>query len=854
MRALRYMICFMVCMGLLFITGIKRDHARKPSQNFGEHPNDWFFAQRAFPQKEINHDAYKHAVRHTRVLQKQSGISNYPWTFAGPTNIGGRLTDVEMPAGSFETIYAGAASGGVFKSVNGGQSWIPIFDQEASLSIGDIAIDPHDPRVIYVGTGEVNAGGGSMTYPGTGIYKSVNGGETWTNIGLEDSRYIARIVVDPENSQTVFVAAMGKLFGKNTQRGLFRSMNGGATWENVLFISDSTGCIDIVINPDNPDILYAAMWERIRLPKRRTYGGPSSGLYMSENGGDTWRKLWNGLPNGSVGRIGISLCTKYPETIYTVYADTDGNYIGTYKSVDGGAWWYLTNDYNMTNVFSTYGWWFGNIRVDPNDPQVAFVLGLPLYKTTNGGDSWYNYTYGVHVDQHGMVIHPMDSRFVVLGNDGGLYISENGGSSWTEKFGLPVTQFYTCEIDEQYPYRLYGGTQDNGVNRTYTGDEGQWQFIYGGDGFYVLVDPSDNNYVYTERQRGYFVRSTDGGNRFYYAKTGISSSEWSNWNAPVVFNPVNPKTLYFGTQCVYKSMNRAQSWVPISLDLSNGPYSANDNYTVNFGTVSTIAVAPSDTNVIYAGTDDGNVWVTFDDGGDWTLISGKLPVRWITRVAVDPYDSQTAYVTISGYQWDEYLPHIFRTTNRGESWEDISGNLPEVPLNDIIVDPENTSTLIVASDVGVFFTQDMGGTWQVLGSGLPNVPVPDLDLHNPTRKLVAATYGRSMYTFDLTKITGVEEVASQPADFVLHPNYPNPFNAETVIPFAMDKEQNVLFEIFDVRGRKIRTLANRTFVPGRHEIFWDGKTDDGSPAVSGTYICRLRTEDRMLSGRMTMMK
>ena len=863
MRWVHLTVCFVLILAVIFILDGGRRSGPQRSDRSEEFPNEWFFAQRAFPSHDINYEVYKHAVLHTRILKKQSALNDHPWTFAGPTNVGGRLTDVDMPTTGYDTIYAATASGGVFKTVNRGQSWTPIFDQALSLSIGDIAIDPSNPQVIYVGTGEVNAGGGSMTYGGMGMYKSTDGGETWTHLGLEDTRYIARIVIDPEDTERIYVAAMGKLFAKNNQRGLYRSTDGGASWENVLFVSDSTGCIDVVIHPRLSRILYAAMWERIRRPQKRYYGGPTSGLYWSSDGGDTWEELTNGLPHGSptVGRIGISICESSPNILYAIYADNIGFFDGIYKSEDGGEYWSLTNDAGLEYLFASYGWWFGNIRVDPTNPDVVFALGLDLYKTSDGGRHWYNVSYldqvYVHVDQHGMVIHPQNPEFIVLGNDGGLYISQNGGTAWNKSPGLPVTQFYTCEIDYQSPNRLYGGTQDNGTIRTLTGDVHGWTPILGGDGFYVLVDPSDNRYVYAEYQWGGLSRSVNGGSHFQSAKQGIGSNEPTNWNAPVVFNPASPRTLYFGTNRVYKSTNRAQYWSAISPDLSNGPYPTyyyDYNYAWRFGTITTIAAAPSDTNVVYAGTDDGNVWVTLDDGEEWTWISEDLPVRWITRVAVDPNDSRTAYVTVSGYRQDDYLPHIFRTTDAGSSWEDISGDLPEAPINDVIIDPNDPRSLYIASDVGVFFSSDVGTSWRVLGTGLPNVPITDLVLHNPTRTLVAATYGRSMYTFDLTQITDVREIASRPTDFMLHQNFPNPFNAETVIPFSLAEETKVRLDVFDMRGRKLRELVNAELAPGHHRVIWDGTSDDGFSVASGSYIYRIRTPDRMFSKRLTLVK
>ncbi|MFC1477605.1 FlgD immunoglobulin-like domain containing protein [candidate division KSB1 bacterium] len=833
----------------LFLSHVSHD-------TFVQYPGDWFYNQRAFPSGEIDFDIYMDAKIQAKTLKKRSAANTGAWIFAGPTNIGGRLSDVELSPTSFDTIYIGAASGGVFKSVDRGETWTPVFDDALSLSIGDIALDPSDPNVVYVGTGEVNCGGGSTTYGGMGVYKSTDGGGTWSHLGLEDTRYIARIVVNPDDPQTIFVAAMGKLYAENPERGLYRTTNGGTTWEKVLYISEGTGCVDLVINPDSTSVLYAAMWERIRHPGSREYGGDECGLYRSTDGGDSWHELTNGLPNGTsdLGRIGISLCASDPSILYAVYADKIGYFDGVYKTTDGGDSWIQTNDNSLSSVFSSYGWWFGNIRVDPVNPDNVFVLGLTMYRTTDGGQNWAYVSSGVHVDHHGMYIHPQDPDFIVLGNDGGLYISSDGGANntWTKKYNMPVTQFYTCEVDYQNPERLYGGTQDNGTRGTKTGSLDDWEYVYGGDGFYVLVDPTDNRYVYAESQYGNLRRSTDGGSSFSSGTNGISSSDRSNWNSPLAMDPSNPAKLYFGTQRLYRSTNRAVSWTAISGDLTDGPHSGN----VTFGTITTIAVAPSDDSVIYVGTDDGVVSVTLNGGSSWSGISGSLPVRWITRVAVDPYDSRTAYVTISGFKEDDYLPHIFRTTDAGGSWQDISGSLPEVPLNDVIVDPGIDSTLYIAGDVGVFKTSDLGATWEILGEDLPDVPVTDLVLHDPTRTLIAATFGRSMYKIVLEPATSVPvvEPGQNPGSFRLHQNFPNPFNPVTTISFEILRSSRVSLQIFDALGRVITTLTDRQLSPGEHTVQWDGTNNSGMPVSGGVYFCRMTAGDFTQTKKMVLIK
>ena len=720
-------------------------------------PNDWFFMQRSWPLGEIDHGLYRQAQADAKLLTAQNRAGMNSWTPAGPTNITGRLTGVAVDPNRFDTFYVATATGGVFKTTDTGQSWFPIFDDQPSLSIGAIAMDPGDPQTLYVGTGEANGGGGSVSYGGTGVYRTQDGGTTWAHLGLENSYHIGRIAVHPTNSQIVYVAVVGQLFGTNVERGVYRTTDGGTTWENVLFISNQTGCIDIVLDPSNPNRVYAAMWERERAPTFRDYGGPECGIWRSTDGGDNWTEMTNGVPNNSatVGRIGLAISASNPQVLYAIYADNIGFFEGVYKTTDGGDTWSGTNDGALSGLYSSFGWWFGNIRVDPNNSDVVYVLGLDVYRTVNGGNSWSFRSGGMHVDQHGLFVHPSDSDWVLAGNDGGAYLSTNGGATYDHLPGLPITQFYTCEMDFQFPERLYGGTQDNGTNRTLTGNLDDWSRILGGDGFYVLVDPTDNQFIYAESQNGALRRSTNGGASFISATSGINSGDRNNWNSPLEMSPHNPQVLYFGTDRVYKTTNRAANWTAISDDLSNGPGGGN----LTFGTVTTISASPLDAQLLYAGTDDGNLWVTSDEGGSWTLISQTLPTRWITRVVAAPDDVDKVFVTISGFREGEPLPHVFRSLDRGSTWESIAGNLPEAPVNDLVVDPEYPQQMYVGTDVGVFRTQNHGVDWSSAGPGMPQVAVSDLKMHVPTRTLLAGTYGRSMYTIE------VEALCFGPGDF-----------------------------------------------------------------------------------------
>lgn len=760
-------------------------------------PSDYFFAQRAYPNHTIDHKAYKEALGYReRAIVKTTAKRNNDWQFAGPTNVGGRVTDIEMFEDDLNTIFVGTASGGIFKSLDKGENWQPIFEDAASLSIGDLTIAAD--KTIYVGTGEANAGGGSLAYDGVGVYKSTDEGKNWEWKGLADVGSIGKVVTNPNNAAEVYVAAMGHLFENNTERGLYRSKDGGDNWEQVLFISDSTGAIDLVIDPTNPSILYAAMWERTRRPNNRQYGGATSGIYKSIDGGDNWMELPNGLPNlpNEKGRIGLAIAPSDPNTLMAIYANQRGDLQGIYKSTNAG------NNWNQVgNVGSVpFMWWFGKIIIDPLDANTVFAPALDLYRSKNGGTSFNNVSDNMHVDQHALFIHPLNTNFAVAGNDGGVYISQNGGAQWTKKNNLPITQFYTCEIDYTNPESLYGGTQDNNTIRTLTGDLDDWSSLFGGDGFRVLVDPQDNRYIYGEWQRGNLLRSTNGGTSFTSALNGIPNTDRNNWNTPVAMDFNEPSTLYYGTQRIYKSTNRAVSWLPISPDLSNGNQSGN----LAFGTLTTIDVSIVDGAIIYAGTDDGNVWNTLDGGTTWNKLSADLPNRWVTDVAADPINSATAYAVFSGYRFGEDIGHIYQTKDNGHSWADISGDLPDVPLNAVIINPANPEQLFVASDIGVFQTMDAGITWELLSNDLPNVPVTDLDFHPPTHTLIAATYGRGLYRYVLPVTTPLVDL--NVADFSVSV-FPNPVRDVLMVDFALERRTTLSAYLTDLTGRRVRSVV-----------------------------------------------
>ena len=774
------------------VFGCASPSEKNPLTTQDETPHDFMFMQRAYPTGEIKSDAYSNAIGWKKEQQQRSNAAVL-WEFAGPTNVGGRITDIEIPNDQAETYYVGTASGGVFKTTDGGSNWLPIFDDQEILSIGDIEISENNTETIWVGTGEVNAGGGSLAYDGNGVFKSTNAGITWQSKGLPNVGSISKIVIDPDNDDAVFVSAMGPLFRNDTNRGVYKSVDGGDTWEQKLFVSDSTGIIDMAIHPTNGDIIYAASWERIRRPQYRHYGGETSRLYRSLDGGDTWIEMTNGLPSlpSEKGRISIAISQSNPEVLFSRYADATGNIQGVYKTVDGGDVWTEVNGSGLQNV--GFHWWFRGVVIDPDDENIIYNVDFNVQKSTDGGANWSPAFPGAHVDQHALAFNRMVPGAVILGNDGGVYYSADDGASYLKDVSLPITQFYRVHVDAQNDAKVYGGAQDNNTIRTTTGSVDDWSAIYGGDGFQSLVDPTNTAVIYALSQRGNLGKSINNGANFSGATNGISGSDRKNWDTPIVMDPFDSQILYYGANRLYKTTNAAGNWTAISPDLTNGSGGGN----LTFGTIISISVSPIDTSTIYVGTDDGNVWITNNGGGNWTNVSASLPNRWVTKVLASRSDLNTVYVTFSGYRYGEDNGHVYKSDDNGSNWTDISSGLPDIPVNDILEDVYGN--LFLGTDIGVLASPDQGANWSVLGENLPSVVVTDMHIHEASEYLYIGTYGRSMYKLDLSE--DILSVAHRSFSETIA-IYPNPATDYVTIS-ASESFENISVGIYDAMGREI---------------------------------------------------
>ncbi|MDX2444710.1 MAG: hypothetical protein QNK30_13005 [Bacteroidales bacterium] len=729
-------------------------------------------------------------------LKEKSEMKDLNWQFLGPNNVSGRCTDIAVvqPKGKNYIVYAATASGGVWKTENEGTSWNPIFDQEASTTIGDIALDPNDPNILWVGTGEANIFRSSMA--GSGIYKTTDTGKTWEFMGLENTHTIARIMIDPNNSQTVYVAASGHEWTKNKERGVYKTNDGGKSWEKILYIDDLTGAIDLVIDPSDSQVLYASTWERIREKwndPRVEKGYSKSGIHKSTDGGKSWTKINKGLPEAKFrGRIGIDISASNPNVIYAFVdnyeiakADFEGEVdsygrpkggmikgAAIYRSDDKGANWTkvsgLTEDMEsyMERHSATYGWVFGQIKVDPNDENTIYTMGLGLNVSTDGGKT-FKPLRGMHGDHHGLWVDPDNSDYLVNANDGGVYFSYDKGGNWrsfTDR--LPAVQFFNVGYDMDEPFHVYGSIQDHGSRRGIVdlsrGREKipsvDFEYAPGGEGSNHAIDPTNPNIVYSAGFYGTISR-TDLGKTWPESTKRILPAIFEDepalrgqWVAPFIISPHNSDIIYHGMQYVYKSVNRGDTWQRISADLTYND--ENKIGDIPYQTLFSLSESPLKSGLLYAGTDDGRAHVTKDDGKSWTEITeGLIKNRWISRMVASKYNMSTVYLTQNGKRNDDFAAYVWKSDDFGTTWKNISANIPLGPVNVIREDPINKNILYVGTDIGVYVSKDGGESWEVLGN-LPSTYVHDLIIHPRDNIIVIATHGRGMWVMDANKVNG----------------------------------------------------------------------------------------------------
>lgn len=687
----------------------------------------------------------------------------------GPAVTSGRVMSIAVHPQDPATIYVGSASGGVWKTVNGGASWQPVFDKEGSFSIGWVTIDPRHPSTVWVGTGERNAQR-SVAY-GDGVYRSDDGGKSWRNVGLKNSEHIGRIVVDPESSDTVYVAAQGPLWSSGGDRGLYKTIDGGKTWELALKISEHTGVSDVVIDPRDPKVLVASSYQRRRHFFTLIDGGPESSIHRSIDGGKTWTKVGTGLPNEELGKIGLAISPVNPDVIYA-NVEAANRKGGIYRSADNGVTWEKRCDYNQGSMY------YGDIFADPVDVDRVYVPDMIFQVSDDGGKTLrpLGQRY-MHVDNHIIWVDPKNTNHLLVGNDGGLYRSWDRGGTWTFFENLPITQFYDVDVDTNAPfYNVCGGTQDNyslcgpARNKSDHGILNQdWFVTQGGDGFVSRIDPEDPNTIYASLQHGVIVRY----DKRTGERQGIQPQEakddpplrW-NWDAPFIISPHASKRLYMAAQFLYRSDDRGNTWRKVSQDLTRqidrnklqvmgkvwGPDAvAKNTSTALYSNVSAVAESPKKEGLIYTGSDDGLISVTEDGGTTWrtaSAVPGVPQEAYVARLRASQHDALTAYVAIENHQNGDYLPYLAKTTDAGKTWTSIVGDLPKRgSIYAVAEDHIDPSLLFVGTEFGAFFTKDGGKTWAKI-AGLPTIAVRDIAIQKRENDLVLATFGRGFYVLD----------------------------------------------------------------------------------------------------------
>ncbi len=703
----------------------------------------------------------------------------------GPAVTSGRITAIDALDATPEVIYVGSASGGVWKSVSGGAEFRPVFDDH-TLSIGALAVDQNNPDIVWVGTGEANVR--NSVSVGDGIYKSTDGGVSWKNTGLKNTERIADIIVHPSNSDVVYVAALGHLWNANEERGVYKTTDGGKTWNRVLYIDENTGAADLSIDPRNPDVLYVAMWGFRRWPYFFDSGfGGKSGLYKTTDGGQTWNTIHNGLPGETLGRMAVEVAPSNGDVIYLTVECKSKDKKGLYLSTDAGASWEKVNNEFGTTVRPFY---FSTMVADPKNDSIVYKTGLNLIISENRGKGFRSMPGSVHSDVHAVWINPNNTKHVLIGTDGGVYESFDRGRSFKMFMNLPVSQFYHVSVDDEEPFNVYGGLQDNGSwfapSRKAGGvTNADWKSTFGGDGFWSFRHPTDKDIVFAEYQGGNLVRynkTTGMAQQIKPYPTGDEGKYRFNWNTPIHLSPTNPDRMYFGSQFLFMSTDKGDTWQRISPDLStndparlrqkeSGGLTIDNSTAENHCTIYTIGESPKDGKVIWAGTDDGNLHISTDGGANWantvTNIPGLPPNTWVSHVEPGRFDRLTAFATFDGHRSGDMKTYVFKTSDGGKTWKSLATSQVDGYAFCIRQDLVNPELLFLGTEFGLFISVDGGENWARFENNLPKVAVHDIAIHPRDHALVLGTHGRGAIIIDditpLRQIT--PEVLAQPVQF-----------------------------------------------------------------------------------------
>ncbi len=787
-------------------------------------------------------DVLTKGIAQKELLAQDSGVRNVPFKSIGPTIMSGRVVDFAVNPNNPIEFYVGYASGGLWYTNNNGTSFTAVLDSSPTQNVGCVAVD-WNKGTIWVGTGEINASRSS--YAGIGLLKSEDKGKTWKNMGLTDSHHISSVLINPSNPNEVIVGVLGHLYSANKERGVFKTTDGGKTWNNTLFVNDTSGIVEISANPNNFNTMYATAWEKDRKAWNFDGSGEGSGVYKSTDAGSSWIKIStqeSGLPTGQgMGRMGTAVVddntvylivdnqfhrkeaqkkessemlskedfkdmdvatfialedkklnqflkmngfqekyraenvkqmvrvgtvkpadlAKYLENANSALFNTPVIGAQVYKSINGGKTWNKTNEGFLDDLYYSYGYYFGKIHVDPNNAEKIYVYGVPILKSEDGGKSFKSIDAdNLHVDHHALWINPKMPGHLINGNDGGVNISYDDGATWIKKNAPAVGQFYSVNVDNKKEYNVYGGLQDNGVwvgPYNYEANPGwlqngkyPYEPLMGGDGMHVQIDDRNNDLVYTGFQFGNYFRINrkEGKPVYIQPKHELGDSPYRfNWQTPILLSKHNQDILYLGGNKLMRSMNQGEDWEAISDDLTQGGKAGN----VAYGTLTSISESPFQFGLLYTGSDDGLVYVSKNGGGDWMKITSTLPKDlWVSRVIASSHKKERVYITLNGYRWDNFKPYVYISDSYGESWKDISSNLPASAVNVIKEDPVNEDLLYLGTDNGAYVSFNRGESWEVFSKDIPNVAVHDLVIQPEAKHLVLGTHGRSLYLADIS--------------------------------------------------------------------------------------------------------
>lgn len=813
-------------------------------------------------------------------LSKSELLQSYSWRAIGPANMGGRVTDIDGIPGDPSIFYVSGADGGIHKTTDGGVSFTPIFENQRAYSIGALTIAPSDINVLWVGTGEGDPRN-SVGY-GWGVYKSIDAGKSWTHLGLEKTERIKRIVVDPRDPDIACICALGKEWGPNEERGVFKTIDGGKSWDKILYINENTGCSDLTMENDNPRIMYAGMWTFRRKPWRFDDGGKSTAIYKTTDGGATWRKIMKGLPKTDMARPGIHIAQSHPNIVYLMTEFKGG---GTaFRSQDKGENWELVNEDPNINFRPFY---YSDVRVDPSQPNVLFSISGRLSRSKDSGKNWERIATTVHGDHQSLWIDPENSNYLLNGSDGGFQRSFDGGDTWEIINNIELSQFYQLQVDNLQPYNVYGGLQDNG---TWVGPSNSlhsagilkrhWKGLSYGDGYFAEPIPGNEYMIYTNLQGGvpFLVDSRFGNVQTIHPYPKIVGSAGDaienhkyrfNWDAPIHISPNDPETVYMGGNVLFKSQDRGNSWEVISPDLttndkskqlSSGGTIYQDNTAAEFHcTVLYIAESPVQKGVLWVGTDDGNVQISLNGGQSWTNVKDRIKglpeFAWVSKIHASEHNAGTAFIVVDQHRLDDFSPYVFMTEDFGKNWKNISSDLPSDDYVKVVrQDPHNPNLLFAGMEHGIFASWNLGENWEKININLPNVSVRDLRIQARDRDLVIGTHGRGVYILD--DIRSIEELEyaleKQIHLFPIreaimwnmyqrienlgdrHYAAKNP-EYGTYINFYLNEDatQSVKLTIKDKEGELVTTLEHKKAKKGINRMVWD-LSHHGAKALKNT--------------------